>query len=102
MQDIKLEDIATRIIEAILNEPHINKESLKSIIIPNLKIWLKKTDSYKKTGIPKIDKLNYTIAKRDIELKYWYKVTKQTCSTETLQYHYKQLAKELSDSGFDI
>jgi len=100
MSDLKLDDIADRIIDAVINEPHINRMSLKDLIKPILKIWLKTTDAYKKTGIPKIDNLNYTIEKRTVEYKYFRDIVRNSCSPEQMTKYYEELNQQLISQGF--
>lgn len=70
-QNLKLDDIADRIIDAILSEPHLSRDMLFRIIRPNLKVWLKRTDEFKSHKVSK-DKLQYTIEKKALEVKFWH------------------------------
>lgn len=101
MEELKLKDIADRITDAVLNEPHINKASLDSLILPILNIWLKKANSYKKTGITTVDKLNETIAKKHIEYRFWHRKLKEIVGSENMNPYYDEVHKELRENGYE-
>lgn len=99
MADLSLKEISERLTDAILDEPHINRASLEKIILPVLKIWLKKTDQYKKTGIPRIDKLQMTIQSKELQQRFWKNMFRETIGEEHMQLYYDQLHEILSSEG---
>jgi len=99
MEDLSLNDIAEKIINAILQEPHINRESLQLRIRPILKIWLKKTDEFRTPKVPKT-KLQFTIENREIQLRYWLNITRKIAGLENMQPYYDELDKELKEKGY--
>lgn len=45
MSDLSIDEISNRIIDGILSEPNFNRNALKKIIIPILRIWIKRAQS---------------------------------------------------------
>lgn len=97
--DIKLDDIAERIIDAVLNEPILNRENLHNLIRPILKIWLKGTDSFRRQKAPK-SKLQITIEQRDIEKRFWHNKLKDFIGRENIQKYYDELNDILIKEGY--
>lgn len=101
MHDLKIEEIAERVVEAIMAEPVFNKKALIKVTLPALKVWLKKTDTPKKTGNVSKDKYLFTIAKRGVEVQYWKKVVRGFAGGEKMQVHYERLAAEVEAAGLN-
>lgn len=97
--DLSLDEIADRIIDAVLNERHINRESLRKIIRPILKIWLKKTDGFRRQKAPK-SKLQFTIENREIQQKYWMNKLKDMVGKDNMQSYYDELDSILVAEGY--
>jgi len=100
MADLSIDEIVSRIIDAIMAQPFIYREKLIETITPVLKIWIKQTDKYKKTGIPHIDKLQLTIQSRDIQQKYWLNKFREVIGKERMQPYYDELNEILTREGF--
>jgi len=98
-KDLSLDEIAKRITNAIMNEPYFDRDSLNGIIKPILKIWLKKTDSFKSQKAPK-SRLQETIENRQIQLKFWYNKTKELVNEDTMKSYYKELDEILVNEGY--
>ena len=99
MADLSLDEIAERIINVVLNERYINKESLTKIIKPILKIWLKKADSFKSQKAPK-SKLQSTIESRNIQQKYWLGKVRELLSEDDMKVYYNELDELLFKEGY--
>ena len=69
--NLSLDEIADRIIDVILDERILSKESLKLRIRPILKIWLKCTDSPKITTNDILPKHIKTLEIRQITIDFW-------------------------------
>ena len=100
MADLSIDEIASRIVDAIMAQPFIYREKLIGTITPVLKIWIKQTDKYKKTGIAHIDKLQMTIQSRDVQQKYWLNKLKEIIGPEQMQPYYNELDEILTREGF--
>lgn len=97
--DLSLDEIAERLIDAILNEQYINKENLHKIIRPILKVWLKKTDGFKGQKASKCQ-LQKTIENRGIQQKFWLDKFREIIGKENMQPYYDELDKILRDEGY--
>lgn len=100
MADLSLDEIASRIVDAIMAQPFIHREKLIETITPVLKIWIKQTDKYKKTGVARIDKLQITIQSRDVQQKYWLNKFKEIIGPEQMQQYYDELDEILTRDGY--
>ena len=99
MADLKLTDIAERIATAIMDKNWISKEHLIQAIHPILKIWLKKTDSSRKTRNPKTDRLYLTIHTKEIQCKFWHGKAKAMMGESKLKECYKEIDNILIAKG---
>lgn len=100
MADLSIDEIASRIVDAIMAQPFIYREKLTEIITPVLKIWIKQTDKYKKTGVAHIDKLQATIQSRDIQQKFWLGKVKELTGPDRMQVYYDELDQILVREGY--
>lgn len=102
-QNLPLDEIANRIIDAILEERHINRESLSLRIRPILKIWLKQTDaaitSNRKKHASK-DKLQWTIEKRGMEIEFWLNEIRRLTNEDQMKEYYAKINKERILQGY--
>jgi len=98
MPNISLNEIADKIIEAILEERYINKESLKALIKPILKIWFYNTNySEKEKPISEYQRLIYD---REFQCQFWKDKIKNHISKDQLEMYYRELNDKLIDAGF--
>ena len=100
MNDLSLDEIADKIITAILTEPHINKETLQLRIKPLLKIWLKKTDSFKSNKVDK-NRLQFTIEKRGLSIKFWVEQIQKIKNKDEMQLLYNGHKLLMQKEGFE-
>lgn len=99
MYDISLDEISKRIVDAVLAEPHINRESLQNLIRPILKIWLKCTDDFKSQKANK-PKLQFTIENREIQQRFWRNKVRELVGNENMQDFYDELDHILVELGY--
>lgn len=97
--DLSLDEIANRIIDAILNERHINKENLHKLIRPILKIWIKQVNQFRKQRASK-SKLQSTIENRGIQQQFWKEKFKNLVGEKNMQPYYNELDSILIKEGF--
>lgn len=90
MQDLKVEDIAERIVDAILELPTFSRKSLIDTIKPLINIWIKK-QNIKKTNNPNIDNLYITIEKTKLESLHWKTLCRSLVSEDEMQKQFKLL-----------
>ncbi len=100
MEDLSLDEISSRIIDAVMDERHIDRKSLYKIIRPILKIWIKQSDRAKKTGHASIDKLRITIENKELQQKYWLGKLRELVGSENIQAYYDELDKLLIEGGY--
>ena len=99
MEDLSLNEIASRIADAVIEKSYVSKRDLQERIRPLLKIWLKKADSFKRQKASK-SKLQETIESRDIQQKFWLKKYKELIGSENMQPHYDELTEILKAGGY--
>ena len=99
-KDISLDEITKRVVDAILEERHIDKVNLPKLIRPILKVWLKKTDSFKKTKSANKNQLQRTIESRGLKEAYWHAEMKKLTNPQIMYQHYKNIDELLTKEGF--
>ena len=101
MANLPLDEIADRIVAAVLNEPFINKDSIKPVILSCLRVWIKQTDKPDYSNI-KSDKatLLRTAEKRGEERDFHKFRLKKCLSESELNEHYKNLDEYLKSQGY--
>lgn len=99
MSDISLDEISKRVVDAVLAQPHINREELQTIIRPILKVWLKSTDEFKSQKANK-SKLQFTIEYREVQQKFWLSKVRELIGKENMQPLYDELDYELIKKGY--
>lgn len=91
MSDLSIDEIANRIIDGILNEPNFNRISLKNIIAPILRVWIKRAQSPKSAkayeNALKSEMAKNLESKLAIKTKYSNKLIK--CNNERAFYRNK-------------
>ena len=98
MPELSNEDIAKRIVDAILEMPIFDKKSIYEIILSNIKIWTRK-QSYKRTKNPSIDSLRVSFYKEKEEHLYWRQLVKTLLTEEEMQKHYSIIENRLEEMG---
>lgn len=98
--DLKLDEIANRITDAVLEERFINKESLLKRIRPILKIWLKRADGVKncKTKPATVHKLQWTVQAKRIEARYWLEVLRKEIGEDAMKPYYDKQTDYLKEN----
>ena len=103
MQNLTLDDITDRIIDAILDSNMFNRVSLQPKIRAILKIWLKKTDETKKYKHRKKTPeaaLQKTIESRELQANFWRQFMIDKHGKENMQPFYDMLNKQMIEKGY--
>lgn len=96
-----LEDISEEIASDIVSMPFLNKESIKTKLLPLLRIWLPNNTRAKKNKATP-HKLQWTIERKDIELKFWLNKCREGYTPEQIEAFYKEQYEELEIKGYKI
>lgn len=101
MNNLKLNEIADRICDAILEERFINKETLLSRIRPILKIWLKRADGVKncKTKPATVHKLQWTAQAKRVEARFWLEVLRKEIGEDAVKPYYDKQTEYLKENN---
>ena len=101
--NLSIEEISDRIIEAVLNERHLNKDSLKGIIKPILKIWLKNTDGVKKYRGKKTPVVNikFAEAQKRFQGQFWLNVLRKEIGEDRVKPYYDKCNSLLKNEQLD-
>lgn len=100
MADLSLDEIASRIADAVIDSVFLNKKDLTEKIRPILKIWIKKADSFKSQKATK-SKLQYTIEKKAFSEKFWRRKFTEVTGKDNMQPYYDELNNALKQEGFN-
>lgn len=95
--NLSLDEISNRVVDAVLDERMINKDSLIKRIRPILKIWLKNTDTHKNVSKKPKDKLVHTIEQRGIERDFWKQSLKDIVGDDKMQEYYNIVNQKVKD-----
>lgn len=90
-KDLSLNDIAEKVVDAILEEKILSKESLIQRIRPILKIWIKCANEPKITSNKVLPKHIKTIENRRITAEFWRDKYKMLVSKEELHKSYDEI-----------
>lgn len=102
MADLPIDEIANRIIDAILSDNILTREKLKERIRPILKIWVKRADGVKKyrgKNTPKA-KLQEHINQKEIELEFWKKKLREVVGGSNMHPLYDEITDLLKAGGY--
>jgi hypothetical protein len=95
--DLSLDEIVSRIIDAILEERIFSREELHKRIRPILKIWLKCTDMPKITSTQVLPKHIKTIESRRITAEYWRDKYKKVVTHDEMVKCYNEVNEIIAD-----
>lgn len=99
MADLSLDEISERIAESILEETHLNKQSLCNVIRPNLKIWLKQSDKCKKSKASP-EKLQTIVDQKQLEIDYWKNKFRNIIGKDKMAPYYDELNQMLIEENY--
>lgn len=99
MSDLSLDEITTRVIDAVLAQPYINRETLNPLIRSVLKVWLKSTDEFKSQKANKT-KLQCTIENREVQQKFWLSKVRELVGNNDMNPLYDELDEILIKQGY--
>ena len=101
MNNLSLDEITTRIVDAVLNEPILNKEKLTTMIRSIIKIWMnvKNLPKNNNKGWTKTSKYKLLIKKGEVELNFWKKKYKESVDSQQLNKCFDELDEVLKDNG---
>lgn len=97
-----LDDVTTKIVDAILDEPILKKEVILPRVRIILKAWVNANDRPVNYNDIKTEKgqLQRTIEKRGLEKEYWRRKLKEITPVEKMETYYAEINKILKDNGF--
>ena len=100
-KNLSIDEISNRIIDTILAETYLEKESLKEAIRPVLKIWLKNTDGVKKYRGKSTDKakLHFTQEQKRVSAKFWLDALREEIGEDNVKPYYDKHNQHLKDEG---
>jgi hypothetical protein len=97
MNELSLNDIAERVVDAVLEERFLNKKSLTKTIRPILKIWFNKSSKHKKPSNKPTDKLLETIEVRGLERVYWRKKVEEIVGADNMRPFYDEINSKVEE-----
>lgn len=89
-RNLSLNEIASRISDALLEEPYWQKSSMINKIRPILKIWIKRADSVKKhkSKTTTLHKLQWTVQSKQTEARYWLDALRKEIGEDAVKPYY--------------
>jgi len=102
MKNLSLNDIASRIADAVLEHRIVSKTSLVAAIRPILEIWIKKADATKKYNGKKtpLAALQKTIESRDVQSEFWRQEMIKIKGKDNMREYYDNLDSLLIEKGY--
>lgn len=90
--DIKVSEVVNRIIDVVLEENIISKESLQKRIHPILSIWVRKRNLTKKSSNPKnINNQIRALEMQRVETQFWKHKCKDIVNDSEMNEFYSEL-----------
>lgn len=105
--NLSTDSLSEIIVDAILNEPYLNKDKLTPLVRSLLKGFIKKLDDKlslikdKPVAESKDQSRIVALNRRDIEKKYWMHIVR-VLDAENMEKHYNGLTEELIKNGHKI